>query len=186
MKLAMDIERVPSPTLPAVPGSVARDRSLASNALILMANLEQLVDHLANLARPPSELLILEYLTHITNQIIAFVEQLPAPVQHLSLETLLGQEAVNYTQRHRLPVANGRLSTAPLAELSADPKALRGLCNDILRVIHIYLNIFVLTFHDAPLHEQWSALFKGFHDDLVMTVRALSPQQLLDELSQGL
>lgn len=183
MKLAMGIERHPSPTLPVLQASVDKDRSLECNALILMANLEQLLARLANSVQPPSEMLILEYLTHITNQIIAFAEQLAGPAQHLSLETLLGQEATTYTQRHSMPVSDGRLSVALMAKLSADPKSFRGLSNDILRIIHIYLNIFVLTFDDTPLREQWSALFKGFHDDLATAVRALSPRRLLHELS---
>jgi len=173
MKLVMGLERHESPPLPVTQAFVWGDKSLACNALILMANLERFLARLADPAQPPAPDLVLEYLAHVTNQIMAFAEQLPDAVQPLSLSTLLGPETTTYRQRLGIAISDGRLSIASLAELSADPRTLRGLRNDILRVIHIYLNIFALTFNDTPLRELWLALFKGFHVDLVTTVNAL-------------
>ncbi|MCZ6871952.1 MAG: hypothetical protein O7G88_00245 [bacterium] len=157
----------------------ASGANLEHQAFVLMAELEQLLTQLGNPTQPPSRTQALGFLTDIANYIIVFAEQLPIDHHHLSLEALVEIAPSNYSQLHIAHISNGRLTTSALPELSADPRTFRGLSNDLLRVINIYLNIFAIVFEPTESKVQWLTLFKGFTIDLAITVHNMQPDKLV-------
>ena len=157
----------------SVPGGDQRstpDADLEHQAFVLMDKLEQLLTQLSNPMQPPSRTQTLAFLSNITNDIVVFAEQLPMDQRFLSLQALVDIAPGNYSQLHSAHISNHRLATSALLAFSADPRIFRGLSNDLLRIINIYLNIFAIAFDTTESKEQWLARFKGFTIDLAIAV----------------
>lgn len=163
-------ETTPHASTPGVDMFSDIDTTIEHQALVLMAKLEQLLTKLGDLAQPPSRRQALELLVYITNYIVGFAEQLPIDHHHLSLHALVTLTPSNYSQLHNAHISEHRLAPSTLLALAANTRTFRGLSNDLLRVINIYLNIFAIAFDTSASKEQWLTRFKGFTIDLAITV----------------
>lgn len=168
--LASNTETPHPSSTPGVDMISDSDTNTEHQALVLMAKLEQLLTKLGDLAQPPSRRQALELLIYITNYIVGFAERLPIDHHQLSLQALVTITASNYAQLHNAHISDHRLATPTLLPLAANTRTFRGLSNDLLRVINIYLNIFAIAFETSESKEQWLTRFKGFTIDLAITV----------------
>ena len=170
----------PSPT--ALPTATQQDETLEYDSMVLLSELEQFGTRLSDKMVRTSKVLALEYLTDLTNRIVEFAEQLPmAKTGKLSLDTLLQRDAGNYTQLRPQHVHNNRLALADFADLHQGilrhPNTFEGLSDDILRVVTIYLSVFVKAYRTPRIGEQWRTLYKGFIANLSKAIRDIQGTQ---------
>ena len=170
-------ERSPAP--PANPPTAQQqDTALEYDSMVLLSKLEQLTIRLSDKMVHTSKTLALRYLIELANCIVAFAEQLPAAqAQKLSLTLLLSKDSQNYAFLRSQHIHNERLCLEDFVDPRQDvlraPITFAELSQDMLRVINIYLSIFVSAFNSPRMREQWRTLYKGFFVSLTKTVRTI-------------
>jgi hypothetical protein len=170
----------PSPT--ALPTTTQQDETLEYDSMILLSELEQFGIRLSDKTMRTSKVLALEYLTDLTNLIVEFAEELPmATTGKLSLDNVLQRDSGNYTQLRPQHVHNNRLALVDFADLHQGilrhPNTFEGLSYDILRVVNIYLSVFVKAYRAPRMGEQWRTLYKGFIVNLTKAIRDIQGTQ---------
>lgn len=166
------------PAEPLSPTAVQQDTALEYDSMVLLSKLEQLTIRLSDKMVHTSKTLALKYLIELANHIVEFAEQLSAAkAQKLSLTMLLTKDSQNYAFLRPQHVHNERLCLEDFVDSHQDvlrsPITFPELSKDILRVINIYLSIFVAAFSSPRMSEQWRTLYKGFFVTLTKTVRAI-------------
>lgn len=160
--------------------AMQQDETLEYDSMVFLSKLEQIIIRLNDKMVQTSTTLAIEYLTALTNHILEFTEQLPAVMaRNFSLEALLARDTQNYAQLRPQHIRNNRLALDEFMDQGAMkyPSTFAQLCNDILRVVNIYLSINVKAFHSSRLGEQWRTLYTAFFKNLVKTVREIQANQ---------
>jgi hypothetical protein len=134
-----------------------QDSALEYESMVLLSKLEQLTIRLSDKMVHISKTLATKYLIEITN--------------------LLTQDVQNYAFIRPQHVHDGRLVLEDFADTRQDvlraPVTFPELSKDMLRMINIYLSVFVSSFASPRMSEQWRTLFKGFYVSLTKTLRAI-------------
>jgi hypothetical protein len=159
------------------------DSALEYDAIVLLSKLEQLLIRLDDTMIQSSTPLILEYLSTLTNSVVEFAER-PAErqVTPLSLEALLRRDTQNYHQLGLHHIRNNRLDVDTLILTCGRPgtheypQAFHLICTDLLRVLNIFLMVYVKAFYSPAMRKQWKIVYTGFFVHLATTLRTIQVQ----------
>jgi hypothetical protein len=155
-----------------------QDTAMEYDSMVLLSKLEQLTIRLSDKMVHTSKTLALKYLFDLTNQVVEFAEHLPVTTKHkLSLTILVAKDVENYTVLRPPYIHDNRLALEDFVDPHRDvirpPHTFPGLSTDVLRVINIYLSVFVMAFRTPRMSEQWRTLYKGFFVSLTKIVRTI-------------
>ena len=153
------------------------DAALEYESLSLLSELEQFAIHLDEKMVQSSPRLVLEYLIKIANRSAEFSLQLPDNKwQPFSLDILIVQDQQGHMYITKNHVCNNKLTKDLINELDdtysdiLNLQTFRYICQDILRIIKVYLLFNARSFHCQVTAQQWKKLYGSFFLNLAKTV----------------
>lgn len=169
---------------PAVQSDTSQqDHSLEYDSIAFLSQLEQLAKHFQDKSVQTSPKLILGYLSQITNHVAAFAVKLPLPLaSKFTLDMMLtkGEQHFVYLRPQHAP--KNILRDEVIGDIDApqawklSPPVFHRLCQDMLRLIKLYLLYNVRAFQSPALREQWKRMYGSFFLNLSRTIHAIQGQ----------
>ena len=182
-KVAKENQHAESRTAEASPSSATeRDMALEYDSMVLLSKLEQFGIRLGEKTVQASKTLALEQLVDLTNHVVEFSTCLPmTKTRRLTLEAVISKDMKSYSQLRRQYIKNDRLALDTLVDQQQDvimePNTFQGLSNDLLRVVNVYLHVFVMAFDSPRMSEQWRMVYKGFYVNVAKSIQEIQTKQ---------
>lgn len=153
------------------------DEALEYESLSLLSELEQFSIHLDEKMIQSSPRLVLDYLIKIVNRLAEFSSQFSdTALSPFPLDMLIMKDKNGYMHITKNHICNNQLKKNLVNELDDtysdvfNLQTFRHICQDVLRIIRIYLLFNVRSFRCKVTGQQWKKLYGSFFLNLAKTV----------------